>query len=124
MLRRGQALPQDFMDAQGIAAEKGCRVQPQATEELRTENAVGSGCQLRKTFRASYQPEDPLLAKQDDHVFLNARSVIITTLSVEIISLTAQSHLRKQLRAAHKETLRVSLSELKAHAETPWSRRT
>ena len=56
---------------------------------------------------APHQPENPLLAQENDHVLQHARAVIIPALGLEIVGLTTVGDLGEQLRSTYEVAFAV-----------------
>src|SRR5207244_3825490 len=107
VLRRGQALLHNALNLSGVAAQEGVRVQPESAEQRRTVDAVRARIERHEATRAADEPDDAMLAEDEDHVFLNACPLVIAALGVQIDGVAALRDFSDQLGSANEIPLGI-----------------
>src|SRR5208337_11909 len=102
-----QALVQDTYQLDPVFGKQGFRIEPEAGENLRAIDAVGTRRQVLKAIVAADEPVDQVGVELHNDIFLHPSPLVIGLLRAQVEGAARAGDLNDQLRSAGKIALRV-----------------
>jgi hypothetical protein len=93
-------LTEDVPDTQSVPPEHGCRIEPQAGENLGAQDAILSRSQFLKSALSRNEPHDLVLSQRHHEVFAHAGALVIVPLGVQVDRFPTRGDLDDKFRRA------------------------